>query len=121
MKLSITLPLPPSTNNLYNTQHGHRVLSKQGQAYRAEAGWLIKSAATKLPWRTRPGQRYALELVLYWPDQRRRDLSNAIKCLEDTAADVLGFDDCRIDLLVVKRGPVDKDNPRTEVCIEVLP
>lgn len=120
VKLTVTLPLPPSLNNLYPTVRGRRVLSEEGRQYHHDAEWIIVDAARKAAWRTRPGQRYRLELVLYWSDLRRRDLSNTIKIVEDSTAAALGFDDTRIDELVVRRGPVDKERPRCELRIVVL-
>lgn len=119
MVLSVTVPLPPTLNHLYPTVRGRRMLSEAGKQYHHEAGWRIKEAATRLPWRTRPGQRYRIEIVLYFADMRS-DISNRIKALEDTAADVLGFNDKAVDVLEVRRGAVDKANPRAELTIGVL-
>lgn len=118
-RLCVTLPLPPSVNQLYPTVRGRRRLSLVGQAYKHDAGWLIKEAAMKLPWRTRPGQRYQLEIVLYFPDMRS-DISNRIKAVEDTTAAALGFNDRAVDMLIVRRGPTDKIYPRCVLSIEVL-
>lgn len=119
-RLSVVLPIPPSTNHLYATVRGRRVLSEAGRNYHSDAGWLVKEAAGLIGWETREDQRYQLELTLYWPNSLRRDLSNAIKCLEDAAVSALNFDDSRIDRLVVERGSVDKANPRAELTISVL-
>lgn len=120
MKLTITLPLPPSVNDSYATYNGRRILSKAARDFKHEATQLVTLAARQTPWRTRPGQRYRLEMTLYFNGNRNRDLSNTIKLCEDSVADALGFNDSRIDVLDIRRGPVDKDNPRTEVTVEVL-
>lgn len=119
LPLRVTLPVPPSVNGLYSTVRGHRVLSKAGRQYHKDAGWLTKEAAAVIGFDVQPLQRLELAIVLHWPDNRRRDLSNAVKCLEDSLAAALGFDDSTIDLLTVKRGEMDRSNPRAEVELRV--
>lgn len=120
MKFTVTLPLPPSLNDSYATFNGRRLLSKAAREFKHEVAQLTVLAARQSPWRTRPSQRYRLELVLYFNGARNRDLSNTIKLAEDSIAEALGFNDSRIDELVVRRGEVDKENPRCEATVEVI-
>jgi hypothetical protein len=76
--ISITLPRPPSLNNLFaNKQSGGRHITEAYEAWRVESGWLIKQARLK-PIR---GQ---VKITLSVEDRGRRDLSNAgLKSIED--------------------------------------
>lgn len=117
-KLTCTLPVPPSVNHLYATVNGHRTLSARGRSYKAEAGWIVKDAATQQAWEG--GERLGLTMVLWFKTRQRRDVSNTVKVVEDTLAEVLSFDDACVDVLHVERAGYDRDHPRCEVTLEVL-
>lgn len=118
--LTLTLPMPPTTNLLYATVNGRRVLSKAGREYKEQAGWQVLIAAKQAGLRIRPNDRMSLTLLAWFGDNRRRDLSNIIKVLEDSVAEALGFDDTRIDILHVERAGIDHSNPCVAVTLEVL-
>lgn len=61
--------------------------------------------------------RFVVEVVVHEPDKRSRDLDNACKGCLDGARGVLWDDDRQIDRLVIVRGEVDRENPRTEVTV----
>ena len=118
--LTLTLPLPPSLNNAYPTNNGgKRFLSTEGTRWKLQAAYLIRCAATQQGFAVAEGVRLSLSMKLYFKDNRRCDISNRVKCCEDSLAESLGFDDCRIDRLDVERMPIDKDNPRCEVRLAV--
>lgn len=118
--LTLTLPIPPGTNNLYATVHGHRVLSSEGRAYKARASRLAIAEALVSRWRYPVGGRLTVAVRLWFADRRRRDIDN-IKALIDSIAEGLRFDDCMIDRLEIERAGVDKERPRAEVTLTVLP
>jgi Holliday junction resolvase RusA-like endonuclease len=76
--IEVSLPLPPSTNNLYVSIGKRRVISPR---YRA---WLEAAGKELIAQKPRPvlGD-YDLWLYFVWPDQRRRDLDNFIKAVSD--------------------------------------
>lgn len=76
--VTITLPFPPTTNNLFVTVGRRRVISKPYRLWRERATrWLHDQAPAIL---TGP---VTLDIVFGAPDRRRRDLSNYQKGLED--------------------------------------
>jgi crossover junction endodeoxyribonuclease RusA len=113
--IALTTPPPPSLNHAYATVRGHRVLSKEGRAYKAEVAQLLLGRQP-LP----SGARIGISLRLWFKNKQRRDISNCVKLLEDALSDALGFDDCCVDRLLVERVGYDAAQPRCEVVIEVL-
>ena len=62
--------------------------------------------------------RLRVEVVAHAPDHRRRDLDNLHKATLDALEHAAVYaDDGQIDDLRIRRGDVDKDNPRLEVVI----
>lgn len=58
----------------------------------------------------------ALEVDLYWPDNRRRDLDNGAKTIADALNGIAYDDDSQIVRLVVRKF-LDRKNPRAEVFV----
>ena len=58
-----------------------------------------------------------MKVAIYWPDRRRRDLTNAVKSIEDGLNGIAYEDDSQIAELVVTKA-IDRDNPRAEVVVE---
>ncbi len=78
--LTLLLPFPPTTNNLFaNAAQGRgRFPTKSYKAWRERAAVAIRrQAAVPIP------GAVMLNIQLGRPDRRRRDLSNYIKALED--------------------------------------
>lgn len=114
------LPVPPSLNNAYTTGRGHgrRVLSEEGRAYKAQAGRLIAHAAAAEGFQVPP--RAPLRLGLrFWFARNNRDGSNAVKLLEDAAAEVLGVDDRYVVAMTWEKA-IDAAAPRCDLTIELL-
>lgn len=75
---TLTLPYPPTTNNLYRNAGKGRVKTVAYTAWLTVAGWAIKAAKPEAV----PG-RYRLSLIADAPDRRARDIDNLIKPVSD--------------------------------------
>src|SRR4051794_39072923 len=81
MRTELFLPSPPSANSLFaNKASGGRVKSKAYKAWIKEAGWMIQSQPHR---HHRHTGKVNILLQVRKPDNRRRDISNAIKAVED--------------------------------------
>jgi Holliday junction resolvase RusA-like endonuclease len=111
--MEITLPLPPSTNNLYRNVPGKgRVLNKQGREY--------KQAARMVAMGARPPMLRGdvlLCMTVYFPNRRRRDLSNTLKIVEDALKGIAYADDSQVARIELTR-EYDNSNPRAEVSVQ---
>lgn len=94
---------------------------KATRQYEARLG--AKALAALLPegeprtWAT--GGRYALSVLPYYENKRRRDLDNVVKCVMDGLNEVLWDDDTQVDELYARRG-YDTARPRVEVRVWLL-
>lgn len=97
----LVLPFPPSTNNLFAGKSRRRV-SKSYAAWRQEAAL----ALLQQPKPETFAGPVALSLTFGRPDNRRRDLSNLAKAVEDllVARGILA-DDSLVERLVLAWGP----------------
>lgn len=96
------LPYPPSINNYYvRTKYG-TMIGKAGKAYRSG---VIESVQEQLgPWDPLDGSLY-VAIVLFPPDNRKRDLDNTQKALLDAITHSgVWVDDRQVDQLFVYRG-----------------
>lgn len=81
MSISFTLPYPISVNRLYanNARAGKgRFKTKEYQAWIMEAGLKLNSQSV--------GEirgKYFMDLTVQRPDNRKRDVFNFVKCVED--------------------------------------
>lgn len=102
----ITIPFPPSTNALWRSVGGRNILSAPYRKWLTEAHQLV---ALQRPAKvTGP---YRMTVTATRPDNRRRDLSNTIKALEDllVKAGVIRDDsDAQSILLMWSEGKPDK-------------
>lgn len=105
----LTLPYPPSCNTYYRSPNsgplaGRHLLSERGRAYREIVRGQCLQRGLKPAM-----ERLSVKLIVYPPDNRRRDLDNVCK----GSLDALTFggawlDDSQIDELHLIRGPVIK-------------
>ncbi|GAB6184538.1 RusA family crossover junction endodeoxyribonuclease [Thermopirellula anaerolimosa] len=106
--LTVELSYPPSVNHYWRRVGPRTLISRQGRAYRrdvATAVRLIDHAADRLPL-TGP---LRVEVSLYPPDRRRRDLDNALKALLDALQHAGVYpDDSLIEQLSVEKRDVVK-------------
>lgn len=109
MTVSLTLPYPPSANRIWRSVGGRNIKSAEYRQW-LEAGH--RAIAAQKPQRI--DGAYRLSLVVNRPDNRRRDLSNVVKPLEDLlqAAGVIRDDADCIRLMVCWGSlPPAKDAP----------
>lgn len=66
--------------------------------------------------------RLKLEVIIHMRDRRKSDLSNRIKCLEDSLQ-AAGFfaDDEQIDKLIMERGEIIKGGKCVVTITEIAP
>lgn len=110
-RLELTLPFPPSVNNLYETvatRDGRllRKKSKRGKFYESAVSGAL--AAWKRDHALRPpAPPYSLTLYVFPPrDGRAHDLSNLVKAPEDALFAAIGQDDRHVArLMCVKFAP----------------
>ena len=73
------LPWPVSVNSLYRAKGKKVYISAKGKAFKSACGIIF--AGTKMVYET---ERVWLDIQVYPPDNRRRDISNLIKIVEDS-------------------------------------
>ena len=87
-------------NHYWRHVGGKTIVSREGRRYRSKVRSLLAG--------TRPLEgRLAVEVTLFPPDRRRRDVDNAMKAALDSLAHAGAYlDDSQIDELHVRRGAV---------------
>ena len=103
--LKFTLPYPPSVNSYWKRTKRGMMRSKEATAYINAVGWTVKSILKDLPLGGIEG-RLSVEIKIYPPDKRRRDIDNIAKATLD-AMQYAGIyqDDNQIDRLTLIRMP----------------
>lgn len=98
------LPWPPTVNSYYKmTKHGQRYLDKKVKTFR-EA---VEEALNEQVPGMELDDRLFLEVYLFPPDRRKRDLDNYMKGLLDAFTYAkMWIDDSQIDQLHLYRGEV---------------
>ena len=128
--LSILVDIPPTVNHLYydvpyknrktGKYHCRRRLSDEGKNYKETVGWTIKGQAQEDGWEYKSGDRIHITLDLTFGDNRRRDITNCIKVIEDAVSEALAFDDRVVDEFFVRRVGIEKGNPYAWVSIDKI-
>ena len=91
------------------------VLSERAQEWVSAAGDECVEAMKEWDWVSRPiKQKMVVELRVWWPDKRKRDVHNLHKLLADRLQGVV-CDDDQWMLIRDVDFDYDKDNPRVEV------
>jgi len=103
--LMLTLPYPPSVNTYWGFKGSHRYLTDKAKTFKEQVRWyFIASKHTGFG-----GHRLKVEIDLYPPDNRIRDIDNNIKSLLDSLCQAGVFtDDCQIDKITVERRQIVK-------------
>lgn len=110
---SLTLPYPPTTNNLYRNTGRGRVKTETCKAFHNTVHALALQARIKPV----SGEVH-LTLHVYRP-QKRGDLDNTIKVIQDSLTGLAWGDDEQVVEIRAYRHD-DKKNPRAEVTIETV-
>ena len=99
MTREFELPWPPSVNHYYRHVGPRVLISRDGRKYREQI--VARFHTDRVAKYTGP---VALDIELYPPDNRRRDVDNSLKCLLDTFTHAgLYEDDSQIQRLTITR------------------
>lgn len=90
---------PVSLNNAYFNRSKGRTMTAEARAWKELVAWHARRAHSGPPTK----ERVSVGIWLYFPDQRRRDLSNHVKLIEDAMTGIIYEDDCLIDELHIHR------------------
>lgn len=104
MQYNLTLPWPPTVNSYYSKTKRGVFISKQGRTFRDACNEALNE---QMCLGLKLDIRLSVQVILYPPDRRCRDLDNYMKALLDalTQANVW-VDDEQIDELAIMRGKV---------------
>ena len=118
--MKLTLPFPPSVNAYWRSPNsgplkGRILVSARGRAFQSEACAAIIEQLRRLP---KPSSvPAAVEIVLFPPDARRRDIDNYNKALFDALTHAgIWEDDSQMKRMLVEWGPV---TPKGKVEITI--
>lgn len=101
--IELKLPWPPSVNHYYFLVRNRKVIGKKGREYRAAVGLLADPSIPPLEGPLK------VEIEVYPPDRRRRDLDNLNKCVLDSLEKANIFlDDSQIEHLTLKKMSIIK-------------
>jgi Holliday junction resolvase RusA-like endonuclease len=102
--LEFELPYPPSVNHYFRMVGGRVLISREGRRFRQR----VCATLAAMGVRPMPGP-LAMEIEVYPPDHRRRDIDNVQKALFDAMQHGGAYhDDSQIVRLVIeKRGVVE--------------
>lgn len=108
--MKLVLPFPPSVNTYWRAPNsgplkGRHLISQKGREFQSAACAAIIEQLRKLP---KPSSEYAaVEIKLYPPDQRRRDIDNYNKALFDVLTHAgVWEDDSQVKRMLVEWGPM---------------
>lgn len=107
--MKLVLPFPPSVNTYWRAPNkgplkGRHLISEKGRAYQSVACAAIIEQLCCLP---KPSSSpAAVEILLYPPDARRRDIDNYNKALFDALTHAgIWEDDSQVQRMLVEWGP----------------
>lgn len=112
--ITLTLPLPPSTNRMYRLSGNRLMLTAEAKNYKLLAGWTAVAAGI-----TPLDGRLWVCVNVYNKTERRNDIDNNLKLLFDGLNQIAWNDDRQIVELHVYLYQ-DKRNPRVELKVERL-
>jgi len=117
--MKMALPWPPSVNHYWRRVGPRTLISREGRAFRRNVRALLGGGGPRKP---PAGGRVALAMNAFPPDRRRRDLDNLLKSVLDSLEHAGVYaDDSQVDLLLVRRGEVDRPHGHVEVRLQRLP
>lgn len=127
MRLTFTIPGPPQPKERARRGRGNRWYTpERTRRYESAVGETAQVAVFGqhgFNWRT--DVSYHVELSLYFPDARAKDIDNVAKACLDGCNKILWADDRQVARVTVSRD-IDRANPRTEIVVvaheaEVVP
>ena len=105
MDVSIYLDFPPTLNSYYTKTRNGIFISRKGRLFRDS---VIKEVSEQVPDKFIDTQML-MQVTLFMPDKRERDLDNYMKALLDAMTHAhLIADDSLVDQLMIYRGEVVK-------------
>lgn len=116
--VELTTPVPPTLNHNIGARGKSRYMTA---AYKDFLWSVAEEWARRRPSNWDASTRFEIVIKLHFATRRKCDIDNRIKPLLDalTRAGVWD-DDAQVDAIKVRRGGVDKDNPRAEVTVYPL-
>ena len=110
--ITITMDTSPiSVNHMYGARGKMRFLRKEGKDYKKQLAELAEGETDEMY-----DGDMSMEIVYYFKDRRRRDVTNYEKCVLDALSGIVYKDDCQVtDITLRKR--LDKAFPRTVIKI----
>lgn len=129
MRLKLTLPLPPTDNQIYfNHPRGGRRLSDKARSYKnvVKAAVVPLAATSTHDFQTNVPYEMIIKVFLeatenkgYWEGKtvnryKKVDSTNRVKLVADAIAEAIGIDDCHIFRTTVVKNE-DPDEPRLVV------
>ncbi|MBJ9281225.1 RusA family crossover junction endodeoxyribonuclease [Citrobacter koseri] len=118
--MKLVLPFPPSVNTYWRSPNsgplkGRHLISAKGRAYQSAACAAIIEQLRRLP---KPSSSPAsVEILLYPPDSRRRDIDNYNKALFDALTHAgIWEDDSQVKRMLVEWAPQVADG-KVEITI----
>jgi crossover junction endodeoxyribonuclease RusA len=105
--IELTLPWPPSVNQMYRVFGNRAIISERGREYRRNA---LKDIMMQRVGKMSQHERLSVLIHAMPPDRRRRDIDNLAKAVLDVLVHAgIMLDDSQIDRLGIERGDVVKD------------
>ena len=102
--ITFFIPYPPSVNNYWGFKGHRRFLTPKANEFKAQVAQIVSLNNISLD-----KSRLEIEITLYPPDKRIRDIDNSIKSCLDALVQAGAFeDDSQIDVLIVQRGEIVK-------------
>lgn len=100
--IELELPYPPSVNRLYRRVGARTLISREGRVYRKKVCAILAALAIE----EIPGSLH-IEIEVYPPDRRRRDIDNVQKALLDALEHGGAYEDDSqiVKLTIEKREP----------------
>lgn len=97
--IAIELPYPPTVNTYWRHVGRKVLISRKGREYRDTVGVLLMANRVRCQ-----AGRLCVEVDVYPPDERTRDLDNILKALLDSLGHGRAYDDdSQIDQIVLTR------------------
>lgn len=117
-QVMLSLPFPPTLNHNVRSGYGMRFRTRQYRAFIENVYWIWR---TEGPRRWNKQRRYAVVIVAYMPDKRKRDLDNIIKPTLDALTHAGAWDDdSQVDSITILRAGVRTEKPGIEIVIAYI-